>query len=80
MAREWRDLMIADLAMGEAEWEARAIEAMREAQGYREVARVVLERLHHVSQQLARERHMRLELADELRRYTSRQVARGTAA
>jgi hypothetical protein len=77
---EYRDLVIEHLADSEASWEACAIEAIREAQAYRELARVALGRLHHVTQQLARERHMRLALADELRRYTSRQVARRTAA
>lgn len=74
MGDKWYNLAIEELAASEAAWEARAIEAMREAEGYRELARVALERLHHVSQQLARERRMRLELTDELRRYTARQV------
>jgi orotate phosphoribosyltransferase len=75
----WYDLVIEDLAAAEAAWEARAVEALREAGGYRELALAALERLESVTQQLVRERQMRLALADELRRYTARQVA-GRAA
>jgi len=73
-------MVIEDLAAGEAAWETRAVEALRDAGGYRELATAALERLHALTQQLECERKMRLELSEELRRYTSRQVARRTAA
>jgi hypothetical protein len=76
---DYRDLMVADLASGEAAWEARAIDAARDADAYRTLALAALERLHAVTQQLACERKMRLELADELRRYTAAQVGRRAA-
>jgi hypothetical protein len=76
---EWQALVIADLAAGEAAWEARAVTALRDAGAYRDLALAALERLHALTQQLARERQMRLELAEELRRYTARQVAERAA-
>jgi hypothetical protein len=76
---KWYSLALEDLAAGEVEWESRAIDAARDADAYRTLALAALARLHALTQQLECERKMRLELADELRRYTARQVA-GRAA